>query len=102
MMNQNPSQPQQREDNTRKMSNPYPKAQQKQESPNQINNPQKYSSSRPYQPQRDYRNNNNFRERSRSRDLSHRQSFHDHQYNNMKQGNQTNYDSNNPRYKNNY
>ena len=64
-MNQNLSQPQQREDNPRKMSNPFSKNSQKQDSPNNMGNQSKYSSSRQYQPQRDYRSNN-IRERSRS------------------------------------
>ena len=98
MKNQNPSQSQPREDNSRKMSNAYSKNLQKQDSQNNMNNLQKNQSSRPYQPQGNFRNNN-YRERSRSRELSHRQSFHEHQYNNMKQNN---YDSNNPRYKPNY
>ena len=101
MMNQNLSQSQQREDNPRKMSNPFSKNSQKQDSPNNMGNPSKYSSSRQYQPQRDYRSNN-IRERSRSRDIIHRSSFHDHQYNNMNKGNQNNYDLNNQRYKPNY
>jgi len=101
MMNQNLSQPQQREDNPRKMSNPFSKNSQKQDSPNNMGNQSKYSSSRQYQPQRDYRSNN-IRERSRSRDIIHRPSFHDHQYNNMNKGNQNNYDLNNQRYKPNY
>ena len=71
MMNQNLSQAQQRDENLRKLSNPYSKNTQKQDSPNNMGNPPKYSSSHQYQPQKDYRNNN-IRERSRSRDLNHR------------------------------
>ena len=97
MMNQSNSQSQHRDDNPRKMSNPYSKNQQSRDSPNNMPNTSKYSSSRPYQPQRDYRNNN-ARDRSRSRDLNQRQSFHGNQYNNMDY-NLNNYDSNNQRNK---
>ena len=96
-MNQSNSQSQHRDDNPRKMSNPYSKNQQSRDSPNNTPNTSKYSSSRPYQPQRDYRNNNT-RDRSRSRDMNQRQSFHGNQYNNMDY-NLNNYDSNNQRNK---
>ena len=92
-MNQNLSQSHPREENPRKMSNPYSKNTQNNNSPNNLPNSSKYSSSRPYHPQRDYRNNN-IRERSRSREINQRQSFHEHQYNNFRQTNQNNYESN--------